>query len=78
MNTLHKQLKFLLSHGWQLVGVNMVRSPDGTIVTDQIEKAARAWEAKLKARSLLEKNKSKKKIKFWLMLVSSLPLLFLK
>ncbi len=53
-------IKFLLKHGWRLVGINTVESPCGQIVTDDIEKAARAWRTKLQTIQKIDKSLSNK------------------
>jgi hypothetical protein len=52
--SVHAELKFLLSQGWRLIGWNLIESPDGTVRTTDIEKAARIWRVKLKLKEWLD------------------------
>ena len=52
---IHEDLKYLLRHGWTLIGTNLVQSPDGDIQTTDISKAARLWRIKLHIREFFLK-----------------------
>ena len=60
MESTQEQLQFLLRNGWKLVGGNTVESPKGDVVTKNIERAARVWQAKLKIRKILDRTESNK------------------
>lgn len=66
MNTPQKDLKFLLKNGWRLINADMVESPDKSIITKEISRAALAWRAKLKAHKLMKRHENIKRFKSWI------------
>jgi len=53
-HSIQTDLQFLLKNGWKLVAPNTVQYED--CITDDIEKAARIFRAKLKLQEILEKK----------------------
>jgi len=63
--SMQEDLQFLLREGWRLVDLNTIESPDGEVLTGNIEKAARFWRAKKHAQSLIQEKRRLTKKSFW-------------
>ena len=67
-------LQYLLSEGWRLIDLNTIESPDGEVLTGDIEKAARFWRAKKHAQTLIQQRALTKK-SFWTRIIRFLFIL---
>ena len=63
--SMQQDLQFLLGEGWRLIDANTIESPDGMVLTGNIEKAARFWRAKKHAQSLIQEKRHLTKKTFW-------------